>query len=129
MVSRTGSAPKGQTYFKISTGRPARRLAVERESARPAGLLVALKPLLGVEGRHAAEARGGHRLPIAEVVDVTGREDAVHGWGGRKAPAPPPENVSFLQPPVVPHGHPRPTRAAPAEQPPGLSAPCVPTPS
>src|SRR2546427_6977892 len=101
MVSRTGSAPKGQTYFKISTGRPARRLAVERESDRPVGLLVALKPLLGVEGRHAAEARGGHRLPIAEVVDVTGREDAVHGSGGRKNPVRPQGDIPLFPPQLV----------------------------
>src|SRR5437667_12262142 len=47
--------------------------------ARRAGLLVALQPLLRVEGRHAAEARGGHRLPIPEVVDVTAHKDAVNG--------------------------------------------------
>src|SRR2546427_10250082 len=116
MVSRTGSAPKGQTYFKISTGRPARRLAVERESARPVGLLVALKPLLGVEGRHAAEARGGHRLPIAEVVDVTGREDAVHGSGGRKPRLRPPDRITLSPPPVVNPEHPPPPHARPRGQ-------------
>ena len=62
---------------------------------------MALKPLLRVEGRHAAEARGGHRLPIAEVVDVTGRKDAVHGCGGRKPVVRPQDNVSFLQPQLV----------------------------
>src|SRR2546427_4815949 len=123
MVSRTGSAPKGQTYFKISTGRPARRLAVERESARPAGLLVALKPLLGVEGRHAAEARGGHRLPIAEVVDVTGREDAVHGSGGRKTLVGPPGGITLFPPPFVTPGNPPPPLGRPQGQPPGLPGP------
>src|SRR2546427_8995651 len=120
MVSRTGSAPKGQTYFKISTGRPARRLAVERESARPAGLLVALKPLLGVEGRHAAEARGGHRLPIAEVVDVTGSEDAVHGSGGRKTGVRPHDEITFLQPHLGTQGIPPRLLAERAEPPPGF---------
>src|SRR5712692_8173831 len=55
--------------------------ASRREALRPG--VLRLQVALGLEGGHAAGARGRHGLAIGEVGDVAGREDSGHGGLGR----------------------------------------------
>src|SRR5207253_1267263 len=55
---------------------------LRRGPTRGAGLrpgVLRLQVALGLEGGHAAGARGRHGLAIGEVGDIAGREDAGHG--------------------------------------------------
>src|SRR3989442_14671442 len=61
-----------------------------------------LNPAFRVEGGYGAKTRRGHGLSVAEVVDVSGGKDAVHGRRGGQPVVRTEDHVPFLELQVVP---------------------------
>src|SRR6266849_5741153 len=76
-------APMGSDFIlrNILRKPPDDGAASRREALRPG--VLRLQVALGLEGGHAAGARGRHGLAIGEVGDVAGREYTGHGGLGR----------------------------------------------
>ena len=87
LVGLSGSASAGARAASGTPAAPADRRsqplvthAVIMPHKSPA-LLMRKKPL-GVDGGHAARARGGHRLPVDVVGHIAAREHTRHVGGG-----------------------------------------------